>query len=476
MSSSTNLPFLTRLIYGSGDWGLASSGLLRQIFYAIFLTDVVGLDPRVASFGALGGIAWDAINDPLVGMLSDRVRSRWGRRRPFLLIFAIPFGLSYLVLWTAPAWESQLALILYVTLAFMLADTLSTLISVPYISLTPDLAPEYDQRTTLTGFRTFFQLAASLTVVVAAPMIVNAAVDAGLTQQQGYLIVASIFGTLGAIPFLLIFAVVRERVRGPVTETLPIGQTLRAAWANIPFRYAVGIHLLNWSAVDMLALIVPYYLIYWVGQGNLFVKVNMFGIDLALQSAFFGLLMLTCIFSLPLWLWLSQRFNKRDAYLIGMTFWVVVELLLFTVQPGAIGYLLALAVLAGIGVSSAYVLPDSIFPDIIEWAELRTGRRQEGIYYGARSFIRKLTGGLTIFFALQLLGWAGYQTPPPGARVFQQGPEALLVIRLLLSPAGALLLFGAASVAWFYPLTRERHARIRMLLAKRREKSDVVGL
>jgi Na+/melibiose symporter-like transporter len=83
------LPFLTKLIYGTGDWGMASFNTLRQIFYAIFLTDVVGLEPRLASVAALFGVIWDGINDPLVGVLSDKVQTRWGRRRPFLLFFAV---------------------------------------------------------------------------------------------------------------------------------------------------------------------------------------------------------------------------------------------------------------------------------------------------------------------------------------------------------------------------------------------------
>ena len=125
---STKPSLKTKLVYGSGDWGMASFGTLRQIFYAIFLVDVVGLDPRLASFAALFGMIWDAINDPLVGLLTDHVNTRWGRRRPFLLIFSIPFGLSFLLLWYAPSLESQIALMVYVTLAFMISDTLQTLV------------------------------------------------------------------------------------------------------------------------------------------------------------------------------------------------------------------------------------------------------------------------------------------------------------------------------------------------------------
>ncbi|MEW5829299.1 MAG: MFS transporter [Chloroflexota bacterium] len=459
---------IKKLIYGSGDWGLSSLSMMRSVFYAIYLTDVVGLEARLASFGALVGIFWDALNDPLVGRLSDRVRTRWGRRRPFLLIFAVPFAVSMVMLWYAPPWTNQTALLFYVTLTFMLSDTLSTLISVPFLSLTPEIAPGYDDRTTLTGYRTFFQLAAGLAVVVAAPAIVDAVLAGGGTQQQGFLLVAAVFGGLGAIPFLLIFAVIRETATDDEIQTLPLRQTLRLAWQNVPFRYAIGIHMLNWSAVDMIAVTFPYFLLYWIAGGDLLAKVDLFGLSLSLESAFFGLLMLGCILALPFWMWFSHRRNKRDAYVTGMLAMIAVELVIFTVQPGQVGLLLALGFLAGTGIATAYVLPDSIFPDIIEWDELRTRRRQEGIYYGARSFIRKLTGGLTIFLALQLLGWAGYQAPPETATSFQQPERVVTVIRLLVSPAGALLFSGAVAFAWFYPLDRARHARIQSLLSRRK--------
>src|SRR5512143_3663000 len=240
MSNSTTprLRFRTKLIYGSGEWSIASFGTLRQIFYAIFLVDVVGLDARLASFAALAGVIWDAINDPIVGTFSDRMKSRWGRRRPFLLFFTIPFALGFLALWYAPPFESQIALMLYCMFAYMLSDTLQTLVVVPYYSLMPEVAPGYDQRTSVTGYRMVFNLLASLATAVAGPMIVKSTLSAGLTQQQGYLTAAALFGGLATIPMLLIFATVRERFADQSAQDrdIPFVQSARTAWTNIPFR------------------------------------------------------------------------------------------------------------------------------------------------------------------------------------------------------------------------------------------------
>ena len=469
-ASSSKLPFWLKLLYGSGDWGIASIGMLRSIFYAIYLTDVVGIEPRLASIGALVGIVWDAINDPIIGTLSDRMKSKLGRRRPFLLWFAFPFGLSFVMLWSAPNWDTQVGLMIYVTLAFMLSDTLLTLVAVPYLSLTPELTQDYDERTSLSSFRTVFQLLSAITVVVTAPMIVDAVILGGGSQQQGFLMAGAVFGALGSLPLFFIGLFVRERFASEeqAQEELPFRETMRLAWQNVPFRYAAGIYMFNWSAVDMIIISFPFFLLYWVAQGDLLAKINIFGVDLALESAFFGILMLVCVIFVPFWLWFAKRYNKIQAYIVGMSIWIVVQAMIFTVQPGNTPWLLTLAALAGIGVSAAYILPDSILPDVIEWDELRTGRRQEGIYYGIRTLIRKLTGAGVIFITLQVLGWSGYQAPPDNVIQFTQPDSALLAIRLMVSFIGVVILFGTIIIAWSYPLSREKYTRIQRLLKEKR--------
>ncbi len=137
--------------------------------------------------------------------------------------------------------------------------------------------------------------------------------------------------------------------------------------------------------------------------------------------------------------------------------------------------LAVIAALAGIGVSAAYILPDSILPDVIDWDELRTHRRQEGIYYGIRTLIRKLTGALVIFVTLQILGWSGYQSPPEAVTQFTQPDSALFAIRLMVSFIGVAILLGTIILAWSYPLSREKYERIAKLLKRRREETVAVN-
>ena len=469
-SAEKQLPFWLKLLYGSGDFGISSVGTMRSLFLAIYLTDVVGLEPRLASFGGLFGIIWDAVNDPLVGLLTDRIKSKWGRRRPFLFWFAIPFGLSFIILWSAPKWDSQIALLIYVTLSFMLADTLQTLISVPYLALTPELTPDYDERTKLTSYRSFFQLFSVLLVSIAAPNIVNGVVVSGGTQQQGFMLVGALFGAIGSVPLILIALFIKEKSPIEEIEPLPMRETMQLAWQNIPFRYGVGIYMLNWAAGDMIIVMFPYFLRYWMAGGNSIATVKFLGFDIAILSAFFAIMMPVSVLFIPFWLWVAEVRNKRDAYMLGMGIWVFAQLLFITVQPSEMTYLRYLAALIGVGVSAAYVLPDAMFANIIEWDERRTGRRQEGIYFGIRAFIRKLSGAFVVFFALQLLGWFGYQAPAENVTQFVQPASALTVIRLLVSPFGAVMLSGTIVLTWLFPLTREKHKRIQVLLEKRKQR------
>jgi GPH family glycoside/pentoside/hexuronide:cation symporter len=196
------------------------------------------------------------------------------------------------------------------------------------------------------------------------------------------------------------------------------------------------------------------------------------GLGLPIESVVLGVLHVTAVLTLPLWAWLARLLNKNVAYIIGGAIGVAVLLALPLVEPEQYVLVVPLAATIGVSVGAAHVLPDAIFPDVVDWDELRTGTRHEGIYYGVKNFIRKLTSAVAIFLALQVLGWLGYQSPPEGAVEFTQPARALFGMRILAGPLAALVLGSAVAVARFYPLNRRRYNRVRRLLLRRQRRES----
>ena len=475
-TESRKLPVWYKLVYGSGDIGKASFNTLRMLFYAIFLTDVVGLDPRLASFASLVSIFWDAVNDPIIGALSDNVRTKWGRRRPFLLLFSVPFALGFLLLWWAPPWESQVMLMLTVMGAYMITDTLQTLVTVPHMALTPEIAEDYDERTSLTTFRMMWNLIASLLTAAVAPAIVDGVVASGASLQQGYMLVAAIFGGASIIPYLLIFFVIHEKEAPPVSkaeeDAITIKSTLQEFTQNTPFKFATGIYVFNWIAFDTVSLMLPFFLLYWVAGGDLLAQVNVFGMNIGLETIALGTMFGVAILTLPLWNWFSQRWSKKATYIIGLGLWMIVEALVLTVQPGQYTYMLILCVVVGFFTSNAHIVPEAMYPDVIDWAELKTNNRREGAYYGAINLIRKLATAVASFIALQILGWTGYTAPDGATTVFTQPESALTAIRIITGPLIIIFLLVALGFTVRYPLSRDRQHLIRKSLDRRQRREE----
>lgn len=447
-----------KVVYGSGDWSIASFNTFRQIFYPVFLTDVVGLDPRLASLASLVGIAWDAVNDPIVGAISDGVRTRIGRRRPFLLGFAIPFGAAFSLLWWAPGWGSQILLTVHAATLYVLCDTLQTLVSVPFYALLPELTPDYDERTRATAWRMLFNLSASLAVAVGAPVIVTAVLARGVPDHQVWAATGALFGVLGTVPPLLIGSLLRER-GGPADGEPSVTESLRAALGSPSFRRLVPVYLLAYTTFDLAAMMVPYFVRCHLGSQVL----RLGPVALPVESWMLGVMLVVAIAALPAWASACRTLGKQRAMAAGAVGWAVAHLLIGALPAGAGWGGVALAAFTGLGVSAAHVIPDAMLPDVVDEAELGTGRRAEGVFYGARNLFRKAAGALAVFGALQLLGWAGYD-----GTAAEPSPAAVWVIRGLIGPASAVMVVACGWFAASHPLTRDRHTEIRQALEQRR--------
>jgi GPH family glycoside/pentoside/hexuronide:cation symporter len=236
---------------------------------------------------------------------------------------------------------------------------------------------------------------------------------------------------------------------------MPFLEQIRVAFANGPFRFVVGIYLFSWLALQLVSSVLLYYIMYYVGMGE-----EMFPpVLLAIQGS-------SLIF-LFIWAKVSARLDKRLVYIIGATIWLAVQLALSAVRPDQ-GYLvIPLALVAGAGVSVAYLIPWAMMPDVIELDEIKTHRRREGIFYGFMVLLQKIGLALGLFLVGWVLSLAGFVTRSEELVAPIQPESALNAIRIFMGPVPAVILLASLVLAYYYPITRTRHARMRSILARR---------
>jgi GPH family glycoside/pentoside/hexuronide:cation symporter len=448
-ADSDKLLLKQKLLFSTGDLSTSLPLAIVMFYQLYFLTDVAGLRPDYAAWAVGIGRIWDAVNDPLFGLVSDRIRSPWGRRRVFLLLGAIPLGISFAMMWIVPPWE-PLALTIYYAFAFILFDTIFTAVHVSYNALTPEMTPDYDERSSLNGYRMVFSIMGTLGAIILATILGWYITD----TQVLFAVVGLALGLASIIPPLIVFSVSRERPSEEQPKPLPVREAVRATLSNRPFWLVMGLYLLSWTTASILAAGLVYFATYYLrvpDQANYFVLI-------AQGSA---------ILFIPLWVWVSRRLDKRSAFILGTVSWILVLAAIFALRPDQITLAYLLAALAGSGIATAYVLPWSMVPDVIEYDQVNTGQRREGSYYSFASFFQKLATGAAIWSLAQTLAFTGYITPTPGAPPPQQPPAVLLAIRIFMGPVPAVLLGLAILCAWRYPITRERHRALRDELAGR---------
>ncbi|MGC1479531.1 MAG: MFS transporter [Chthoniobacterales bacterium] len=456
-----------RLAYGAGELGPAMAGSTMIFFQLVFLTNVAGLSAGYAGSVLLIGKLWDAFNDPLIGWLSDRTRSRWGRRLPWMVASAIPFALFFVLLWVVPGFaakDHQLALFLYYTVVAVLYSTCYTALALPHSSLTAELSSDYDERSRITGSRMAFSLGGSVGGLLIAQAVFTIFADAPKTFQYLVFALAIAIVSLGAVAACVTgvwrFVVDRDRQRIAIAlpeAAMPVSEQIRVIFSNRPFLIVCGIYLTSWLAMQFTATILPFYVESVMG----------------LPSTRFPLLALavqgTALLLIPVWSRLSVRIGKQPVYFYGMSCWIVAQVGLLFLPRGNEPLLFVMAVVAGIGISVCYLIPNAMLPDTIEYDELQTGRRREGVFYGFFVFLQKLALALGTFIVGQALATAGYISSGPGQAAPVQPDSALTAIRIAIGPLPAAALVLGMLLTWAYPITKARHAEILAELARRRE-------
>lgn len=432
-----------KILYGVGDLGISLLTASIQFFLLFFYTDIAGIDPGIAGTALLvGKLTWDALNDPIFGFISDRTKSRWGRRKPYILLGAIPLGLTIWILYSIPAGLTGAAAFLTVLGTFLLVDTAQTLVSVPYYALSAELTYDYDERTSLISVRMIFTVLGYILGAAATTAVAGLFIGMGWTKNAAYSAMGAVFGIVAVITVLTTALGVRERPRPELQPAkMPAWSQIKHVFSNRPFvQYMIMSTIISISFTLLTALL-PYFLTYQLQMTD--------------QIPLVMLVMLGTIgiFLIP-WRYASQKLNKGPAYALGLGIACVAIIGAFLLPQGPSPWIYAIAFVAGLGFSAQYVFPWSMIPDVIEVDQARTGERHEGIYFGINSFLGKLTGAIGIAasgWALKLYGYV------PDA---VQTPHALFGIRFFFAVIPVIAFAVALPLLIWYPITRAKHAQI----------------
>ncbi|MFW6274720.1 MAG: MFS transporter [Spirochaetota bacterium] len=442
-----HLPLKTKLGFGIGDLGGNLFFTIIGFYLLYFLTDVAVLAPALAGTAMMVGKIWDAITDPIVGYLSDRTTSRWGRRRPYIFYGAFALWITMVVMFFYPQLENQTLLFIWAMLVYCLLNTAFTVVNIPYAALLPELTSNYHQRTVLAGFR--MSCAVLGTFVGAAGVLPIVGIFG--TERYGWPLMGFVMGAVMAVTALITFATIREPYGRPSPEGVGFFKSYGKALTTKIFGLALFPYIFHMTGVTIIQGALLYYFTYIYEAKSMF------------QIALLFLLGTSIIF-IPVWVFISKRIGKKYAYNIGMGLLITIIIIFFlTGHLNPVWYSFILLGIAGIGFSTHYVMPHSILPDVVEYDYAHHGIRREGVFYSLWTFSSKVGQALAIGINGWILSLFGYM---PHA---EQTEEAILGIRLLCGPVPSVFFLAGILVLARYPINRDYYEKLQRMISEREQ-------
>jgi Na+/melibiose symporter-like transporter len=451
----------TRFFYGFGSvaFGVKDNGF--SYFLQFFYAQVMGLPSATVGLAIMFALVIDAFVDPVVGQLSDNLRSRWGRRHPFMYAAALPVGLSYLLLWNPPHGWSQGALVAYLMLTAILIRSFITCYEVPSSALAAELTSHYDERTRLLSYRYLFGWIGGLTMYFLALTVFlkpGASGNVGQLNPLGYAhygvfagglmifaILTSAIGTHGQIPYL----------REPPHARMKLGRLARelvGAMAHRTFLFILSASFFNAMAIGLGFSINLYFTTYFWEFSSQEIALFTFSSLAAALLAFWAAPRI------------ASRVDKKPAAMaliaVQVVFiaWPLVARLagVFVSNESPLIFpIIFINNIAAVGTGIAgNILFSSMIADVAEDSELRTGRRQEGVFFAAALFVQKAVTGAGIFVTGLIVGLIHF---PQGVRPGTVPAEVLRNLGLVYLPVAAGLYGMAVLLLLGYRITRKGH-------------------
>ncbi|HDP80808.1 MAG TPA: MFS transporter, partial [Spirochaetes bacterium] len=375
----------------------------------------------------------------------------WGRRRPFILGVAVPFGIITWLLFTdfgfSPGWTK-----VYFIVVVLLYFTIYTLLDIPYTALSAEMTTDYDERTGLITYRAVFCQVASILGAALPLAMVEQLTSLFGDRKFAWSAMTAGLGLLCVFPILWTWRATRGCELFPEKTSSRPRDIIDHVFKNRTFRYTAAVYVLSNMGLSVAGAVMVYFMKYYMGYTE-----NM-------QSVAFAVLFACTILWIPFINRISSRHGKRWAFIVSIGLWALVQAVgAMVVRPEWTVFFYAMVVLASGGIIAVTMTGWSMIPDMVEVDEFKTGRRREGLYFGVISFSRKIAVALSVWLVGIALSAVGYVPDAP------QSEGALFGIRAMYAWGTAVFLVLSMAAAYLLPMTRERHEALKRAIALKNE-------
>ena len=443
--AAQRLPLRIVLAYGAPSFASVAIAIVMGIHLPLFYSDAVLVPLGAIALVKAGVRAFDAVTDLPMGWLSDRTRTRWGRRRPWIAAGAPIAAVAFWLLFSPPRDLEGALAIGWLAVTYALFYVGHTIYIIPHYGLGAELTEDYHERTRLFGWREGFVILGTLAAAVLPPVLAERLGD----ERAAFAAFGAVTALLLAGLYWTLVATVRERADYVERPANPLVPGIRRALRNPVFRVVLAAHAVHAITAGIPPVISPYFVKYVLMPEA---AGDVLGTYLA---AYFTGGMVT----LPLWLRLAHHKGKRFTWLASMVPGFIGLVGLGFLGPGDVAPAIALAALSGTGFGPAVFLVQAILADVIDYDELHTGLRREAQYTAFWSFLQKFAVIPSASIPLAVIGSMGFVPNQPQSETVQW------TIRAFMSVAPAIIAVVTFLIALRYPLTQQVHQAIRTAIA-----------
>jgi len=482
------LSFREKLGYGLGDTACHFAWDMAGMFLFFYFTDVYGISAAMAGTIMLVARVWDAVSDPLIGIISDRTNTKFGKFRPYMIWFAVPLGISLVLLFTTPDFDES-GKIIWATIMYLLLSTTYTAVNLPYSALSGVMTDDSAERTELNQYRFFLgfigMFIVSFTMVFKNNLIMNDVLlyaqsvnlpqealafiqehnwgEARLLDSSGGLkdiivqhersafqFIAIIMAILGTILLFISFFLTKERIKPPTSQKSNLVEDLKNVFGVQAWLILFVLGIITFVLINIQGAVINQYFKYYVGNEN--------GATL-LYTATTVSLIIGVLFAGPL----TKRFEKRNVYLVCSAISGLLTMALYLPGKDDFYMLHTINILSKLAIAPTIPLLWSMIADTADFSEWKNRRRATGLFFSATTFAQKIGGGIAVGLAGWLLTIANYD-----GEAIQQTAESIEAIKMSFSVIpGALYLLTALLLFW-YKLDDSQVEKIKLELTQRR--------